>query len=352
MRDPTALQLQETVNVPQGCGCVRKDSACMLGLDVSKASVAATLLDTDQRLRWERTVPNNPVGIAMLLRETPPDHPWVMEPTGSYSSPIARQAVDAGRCVLMAPPRQAQAFLRSVQPRAKTDRLDSRGLARYACAIPLHPYPLKSAVMEALDQLLAARQGLARSLARLKQQRATLPAAASVLSFAIDALEAQQKVLNHQIAAQTRIAHLPGVATLDRVPGIGPVLATAAAACLHAKAFSHPDRFVAYIGLDVRVRQSGTRQGQQALSKHGHAELRRLFYLAAQANLRTKDPLNPFKLQYARERTKGLSSTAALNAVARKLARLCWSLMHHRTEYSPNRVYTQIHPPESLDIQP
>jgi hypothetical protein len=73
------------------------------------------------------------------------------------------------------------------------------------------------------------------------------------------------------------------------------------------------------------------------LSKEGDAELRRLFFCCAQSTLRHRD--NPFKAQYARERKKGLTSTGALNAVARKLARLCWSMVHHGTNYDPVRVY-------------
>lgn len=323
----------------------------MLGLDVSKDTVSAALLDADQQLCWERVVPNTRVGIGLLLRQTPPEHPWVLEPTGTYSTPVARQAMKAGRRVLLARPREAQSFLRALHPRAKTDRLDSLGLARYACAIPLKPYPLKSPQMESLHQLLSARSGLAHSLARLRQQSKALPAAAGVLSKAIAALETQQKALDLQIVQQTKKARLPGIEALDQVPGIGPVTATAVAACLETKEFSHPDQFVAYIGLDVRVRQSGKRQGQQALSKRGHAELRRLLYLAAQANLRTKDQGNPFKAQYVRERAKGLSSTAALNAVARKLARLCWSLHHHGAQYNPARVHHQTIP-SPLDNNP
>lgn len=89
----------------------------------------------------------------------------------------------------------------------------------------------------------------------------------------------------------------------------------------------------------VAIRQSGKKNGQRGLTKQGDAELRRLLYLAAQANLRTKD--SPFKAHYERERAKGLSSTAALCAVARKLARLCWSLAKHGTTYDANRVYQQ-----------
>ncbi len=95
----------------------------MLGIDVSKATLACAYLDP--HLRWERTVPNTPAGVARLLASTPPASPWVLEPTGSYSTPVARQAQDAGRQVLLAPPREAKAFLSSLQPRAKADRPQS-----------------------------------------------------------------------------------------------------------------------------------------------------------------------------------------------------------------------------------
>jgi transposase len=132
---------------------------------------------------------------------------------------------------------------------------------------------------------------------------------------------------------------LQAVQQLQKVPGIGPVIAATLVSRLSARSFSHSDQFVAYCGLDVRVRQSGKKSGQLGLSKQGEAELRRLLYLAAQASLRAKD--SPFKAQYERERAKGLSSTAALCAVARKIARLSWSLVTHGSSYDPDRVYKQ-----------
>ena len=71
--------------------------------------------------------------------------------------------------------------------------------------------------------------------------------------------------------------------------------------------------------LDVQVRASGARQGDRGLSKQGNAELRRLLFLCAQASLRAQHD-RTFRAQYERERTKGLATTAALCAVARKLA--------------------------------
>jgi transposase len=327
----------------------------MLGIDVSKASLATTLLDErDGRRCWALVVPNTPAGVQELLHRTPAASPWVLEPTGHYSGTVARQAPAAGRTVLLAPSRRAKAFLAAVRPRAKTDRLDSEGLARYARAVALRPYPLKAPAMEQIDQVLAARKGLSQSLARLRQQRASLPAAVAVLDGAITDLGARLTALDRQIATARQAAR-PTAALLLSVPGIGPVTAAAVASCLASKDFTHPDQFVAYIGLDVRVRDSGTRRGRRALSKQGAAELRRLLFLCAQANLRRRDAGSPFKAQYERERAKGLSSTAALNAVARKLARTCWSLHRYRTTYDPTRVNRQPPTPRSvpsLDSQP
>jgi transposase len=76
----------------------------MLGLDVSKASLSATLVDPTTRLvQWQKTVPNTPAGVGQLLVLTPPRSPWVLEPTGRYSLGVARQAQAAERTVLLAP---------------------------------------------------------------------------------------------------------------------------------------------------------------------------------------------------------------------------------------------------------
>lgn len=94
---------------------------------------------------------------------------------------------------------------------------------------------------------------------------------------------------------------------------------------------------MAYCGLDVRIQASGKKHGQLGLSKQREAELRRLLFLAAQASLRAKN--SSFREQYEHERAKDLSSTIALCAVARKMARLCWSIVIYGSFYNPNRVY-------------
>jgi transposase len=331
----------------------------MLGIDVSKRELTATLLDERTRQTcWTTTVANTTSGIQELLQRAPEASAWVVEPTGVYSQLVVAHGQQAGRTVLLAPTKLARDSLRSRHSRAKTDRVDSVGLARYAQSETLRPYPRKTPTVETVEQLLTARKGVSHAISQLRQQRAVLPAAADTLGKAIADLKARQTSLDQQIAAVSQDTPLaPSMAALDAIPGIGPVTAAAVAACLETKHFTHPDQFVAYIGLDIHVDDSGQRRGRGYLSRQGHAELRRLFYLCAQANLRSRDPANPFTLQYATERAKGLSTTAALCAVARKLARTCWSIHKHGTTYDPTRVHRQPTPTPhdevaALDNQP
>jgi transposase len=318
----------------------------MLGIDVGKDTLACALYDpANQVFAWEYQVPHTAAGLAQLVARTPATVPWVLEPTGRYSLAVAKAAHAAGRQVLLAPSKKAKRYLESLQDRAKTDRLDSRGLALFAAARPsthpLPPYPIKTPAVDQLDQLLLARRGIVDALTSLRQRITDLPYAEGPLRQAVADLDAQRQALDDQIAAATA-GRFPEVAALQAVPGIGPVTATAAVSRLKAKGFATPDQWVAYLGLDVVVHQSGKRAGQRGLSKQGDAELRRLFYLCARASLTAKG--SPFRDQYDRERGKGLSRTAALNAVARKMAKLCWSLVKHGTQYERERVYQQEKP--------
>ena len=310
----------------------------MLGIDVSSCSLHSALcLKEATAPEWRKQVPNSMTGVAQLLSSTPADVPWVVEPTGRYSLLLVEQARAAGRRVLLAPPRESHFYLKSLHPRAKTDALDGRGLAWFGLTHPLREYPVKSVAVDTLDQLLSARKGLAKAMANLHLQALSLPRAADALAPSIQHLRERIKELDKQIAVQTK-SH-PEFATVrkfQKVPGVGAVTSAAVTSRLAAKRFTHPDQFVAYIGLDITINDSGKRKGRGRLSKHGDAELRRLLFICAKANLRCKE--SPFKDRYQRELAKGLAPTAALCAVARKIAYVLWSMHRHNTEYDSERV--------------
>lgn len=313
----------------------------MIGIDVSKETLTVTWLDPRTRLpRWEANVPNTPDGVDQILARTPAGMALVVEPTGSYSQLVAARAHAAQRPVLLAQPKRAKAFLASVQPRAKTDRVDSRGLALYGLCADLRPYPLKSAPSSELDQQLQIRASLTQTLMRLRQQRRAFPSQARLLDPTIRTIEESIAQIDAELEhPSTPTETHQQAAELDRIPGVGPITALTVASRLCERRFATPAAFVAFAGLDVKVRESGRFHGKRKLTKQGDPELRRLLYLAAQASLRCKT--NPFAQQFEREYAKGMTKTGATCAVARKLAKVCWSLVTHGSHYTSERLYDQ-----------
>lgn len=310
----------------------------MLGIDVSKDKLDASLAGPSRNRVWADVVGNDIAGIQKLLDKTDPATPWVVEPTGRYSTLVVQQASEAGRTVLLAPNRAAKLFLKSCSPRVKNDPLDGFGLALFGMSRNLRRFTLKSDAVENLDQLLSARKGLANALQRLKLQSKELPHAAEALAPAITALDLQIKVVDKSIRSQTRTdPQFAMVKTFQSVPGVGPVTAAALASRFLSKKFATPDALVAYVGLDVAVRESGKHVGRAKLTKQGDAELRRLLYTAALANLRCKDSV--FKDQYHVLRERGRGTVEALNIIARKIAHVCWGLNRHGGSFDASRVY-------------
>jgi transposase len=310
-----------------------------IGVDVCKKNLDCTLFQaTTQHLVWTDRFANDPEGIATLLSRAPIEAAFVAEPTGRYGHAFIQAAQKQGRTVLLAPNRQARLYLRSMNPRAKNDRLDSRGLARFATAKELLPYTLKSQSVEEIDQLLSVRKELSGTITRLSLQSKELPLVADQVAPIVAELRARLAEIDKKIA---QVIHgnpsFEVARRLQQIPGVGPVTAAAVASRLVAKGFASADAFVAYVGLDITVSQSGESRGKGRLSKQGDAELRRLLYCCAQSTLRCKQ--SPFQSLYARQRAKGLASTKALCVVARKMARVCWSIAAHGTSYDPDRVF-------------
>ena len=126
---------------------------------------------------------------------------------------------------------------------------------------------------------------------------------------------------------------MPNAARSRRPYGIGAV------AIYWCCVFKSRDAFIAFIGMDVRVRDSGKFRGQRKLTKKGDSEIRRLLYCAAMAAARTA----LFKPQYRLLRARGLSSTASYVVIARKLARLAFALLRRQAQFDVNEAPVRLH---------
>lgn len=96
-------------------------------------------------------------------------------------------------------------------------------------------------------------------------------------------------------------------------------------------AFSRSDSFIAFLGLDVRMRDSRQTRGRRKLTKAGDPELRRLLCLAAMQAARSA----AWCVLYQRYRDRGFSKIQSLVVLARKLARVAFALLKNQSTYQP-----------------
>src|SRR5215470_13235414 len=106
--------------------------------------------------------------------------------------------------------------------------------------------------------------------------------------------------------------------------------------CWHSSASfpTHATARTVALAIDPRPDDSGQHHGKRRLSKRRPAELRQLLYLAALSAVKTK----PWRSLYEHYRARGLSSTAALVILARRIARTAWSVYTYKTEFDPARL--------------
>jgi len=84
---------------------------------------------------------------------------------------------------------------------------------------------------------------------------------------------------------------------------------------------------VAYVGLDLEVKQSGKWKGQAKLSKRGSGRLRRMLYLAAVRSIRLKG--SAFGAYYHRLIARGMKGCDALPGGDAQVAHCRFSFATH-----------------------
>ena len=293
----------------------------LCGIDVSKDTLDIATAD-----QITTQIPNTPEGISQWLTSLPKGSKIALESTGRYHEAVLDLALGAGFDVYIVNGHQLHHYRQAVGPRAKTDTRDAQLLRRYLC----HEYRHLTAVnplnnqQKRLWQLLKRRAMLIKMRPQLTLSMNDDPECQSIIQGTVSELNLAIKKVEQLMFALAKAQHWESDLQHCRsVPGIGPINALALVTCFHRGTFQRVDQFIAYLGLDVRVRDSGRLRGKRKLTKRGEPEMRRLLYMAAWSFAR-----NPkFQPLYEQMRSRGLSSTAANVAMARKLARIAFALM-------------------------
>ena len=294
-----------------------------LGVDVAKDQLVIHHWQDDQHT----TLENDPVIIRQWLKDLYGPVRIALEPTSNYHQLWVELAVARGFKVYLVNPRQLAHYREAVNQRNKTDPDDAWLLARFLSheVQQLRPYQPQDARAQHLWSLLKRRAKVVEARKQLQQsfREIQLSAQALLTQFQCLLKRIDQRILR----AIQDLGWNDDYQRCRSIPGIGPLNAAALVAAYHRGAFANSDTFIAFIGLDVRLRESGCYKGKRKLTKRGEAEIRRLLYCAAQP----ARSYAPFSRYYDKQIDKGLSKIAAKVILARKLARIAFSLMQNQT---------------------
>lgn len=299
-----------------------------VGVDVSKARVELAVNGAVERIA------NEEKELERFFRQLPAPVRVAVESTNRYHEAAVAAALGCGHTVYLVDPARLSWYREAVGVRAKTDVTDAQLLARYIAAEAGHlvPYAPPPKAVVRLRQLLRARAQLTKGQVTLRQSLEGLGELAPTSKKLVKQYREAIALIDRKLRDCLRDAgYAEDAARCRSIPGIGALNAAALVSVFHRGQFRNADAFIAFLGLDVRVRESGRYRGRRKLTKRGDPEARRLLFNAARSAIRT----SAWKAYYERFRARGLSTTAAAVALARKIARVAFALLRHQTEYRP-----------------
>jgi transposase len=128
---------------------------------------------------------------------------------------------------------------------------------------------------------------------------------------------------------------------LEKVPGIGPITASALVAAIgDAKAFQHGRQLAAWVGLVPRQHSTGGKIRLHGISKRGDIYLRTLLIHGARSVLRVAARHTDPTTRWLKRVQARRNANIAVVALANKHARIVWALLAHDREYQADYAGT------------
>jgi transposase len=128
---------------------------------------------------------------------------------------------------------------------------------------------------------------------------------------------------------------------LDRIPGVGPLVATALVASVpNPQAFKSGRDLAAWIGLVPKQNSSGGKERLGGISKHGNRYLRMLLTVGALAVIRYAQTHGTAHRPWLARLLERRPAKVAAIALANKIARMAWAIMARGERYREPTLQT------------
>jgi transposase len=327
-----------------------------IALDVHRDFCEVAIAEGGQ-VRLAGRVETTPTRLELFAQSLGADDQVVLEATGNALA-IARVVKPHVARVVLANPKAVKGATQT----AKTDKLDACTLAKLLAAGFLPEVWTPDERVRALRRRISRRAQLVRQRTREKNQIHAIlirnlkarPPVTDLFGVQgrkwlseqglpdderemVDACLRGIDFLDREVAAIDRaLAELVlasrEMRRLMTLPGVSFVTAAGLLAAIgDAKRFPTARHLVSYLGLDPRVRQSGSEPARHGrISKQGPGEARHVLVEAAWHAARTAGPLRAFAERVAARRGANVATVAA----ARKLAVIAWHMLTRGEDYA------------------
>jgi transposase len=329
-----------------------------IALDVHRDFCEVAIATSGAAVRLAGRVRTEPNELERFAQSLAVDDEVVLEATGNALA-IARIIEPHVARVVLAHPKAVRGL---TQAGPKTDKADARALARLLAGGLVPEVWAVDESTRVLRRRIARRAQLVKQRTREKNQVHAIlirnlkrrPPTSDLFGVAgrrwlaeqelpsdehemveaclrqIDFLDQEVATVDKALAALALAS--PEMRRLMTLPGVSSVTAAALLAAIgDISRFPTARHLVSYLGLDPRVRQSGSEPARHGrISKQGPGEVRHVLVEAAWHAARTTGPLRAFA-----ERVKSRrGAQVAIVAVARKLVVIAWHMLTRGEDYA------------------
>lgn len=304
-----------------------------VGIDVAKDKLDIAVHETD--MFW--TIENNAKDIRTFVEDMKSSSPTliVLEATGGYEMEVATALYLDGLAVSIVNPRLTRNFAKALGHLAKTDKIDARDIAHYACAVKPALSILPSEEEKELSKLVRRRNQL---IEMRTQEKNRMKSAGKGLTKSLQEhinwldkeIETVQKETSNLVKNSPLFQKKDEI--IQSFKGIGAVTAHGLLAELPELGKINRKKIGALAGLAPMNKDSGTKKGERSI-RGGRHKARTLLYMPTLTAIRYNPVIRDFYNQLI---ARGKKKKVAITACMHKILTILNSMVRNASIWQPN----------------
>jgi transposase len=295
------------------------------GIDIAMKTFVVFNLETGKQ-----KIGNEATSIKPFLRSLPEGAILAIESTGGYGDLLAEMAVKAGFTVYMLRPDKVKKFREAGPYRSKTDDIDAKVIRDYLETYikKLHPYQPLPALEAQIRRFSRTRDKLVQKMSDMRKALRSLGDSTKDIDATLAPLAARINRIEKQLAEL--IEQTGDGKVLFSIPSIKLIVTAAVLPAIRTIRFKSKHALVSFFGMDLKADESGEKVGRRRMSKQGDGRARKALYIAAVSASHSKAFGSYYQMLRQQKR---LTTTQALNALARKLLHIIYGVYYSQTPF-------------------